>query len=117
MSAGYYARFVCRARLHWLSVLSPDCVSRTAFRPDGVFPPLTPARTGALGKRLGDRFSKQAGHEYASSPHKHPGGGGMLDLDETENKQFCHIQAAALTLWAFSARPSLPLQFTFPDVS
>lgn len=76
MSAGYYARFVCRARLHWLSVLSPDCVSRTAFRPDGVFPPLTPARTGALGKRLGDRFSKQAGHEYASSPHKHPGGGG-----------------------------------------
>lgn len=29
------------------------------------------------------------------------GGGGMLDLDETENKQFCHIQAAALTLWAF----------------
>lgn len=44
-------------------------------------------------------------------------GGKMLDLDETENKQFCHIQAAALTLWAFSTRPSLSLQFSFPDAS
>lgn len=79
---------------------------------------LMEARTGALCNSLGDRFSKQAGHEYASSFHKQPGEEKKkLDLDETENKQFCHTQAAALTLWVFSARPLLSLQFCFPDVS
>lgn len=43
----------------------------------------------------------------------------MLDLDlaESENKQFCHIRAAALTLSAVSPRPSLSLQFYFSNMS
>lgn len=87
--------------------------------PDEGFLPLTPAWTGMLCNRLGDRFSKQAGHEYASSFHKQPGKKKKLDLDlaESENKQFCRIQAAALTLSAFSPRPSLSLQFYFSNMS
>lgn len=70
---------------------------------DGVFLLLKPSwtkRQQELCNRLGDRFSKQPSHEYASfstnSQEKK-----LLDVAESENKQFCHIRAAALTLSAY----------------
>ncbi len=102
VSVVYYVRFICQAGLHWLSVLLPDCVSWTVLSLMECFLPLKPSWTekqGELYNRLSDRFSKQAGHEYASSSTNSQEKK-LLDVAESENKQFCHIQAAALTLSA-----------------
>lgn len=90
---------------------TPLAVSFTAWlcqldsvKSDGVFLPLKPSwaeRQGEQYNRLSDRFSKQAGHEYASSSTNSQEKKKLLDVAESENKQFCHTQAAALTLSAY----------------
>lgn len=102
MSVVYYARFICWARLHW-SVLLPDCVRWTVLSLMECFclgshPKQKGSKSYITGSVTGSQ--KQAGHEYASlstnSQKKK-----LLDVAESENKQVCHIQAAALTPSAY----------------